>query len=71
MQILAFLLYALLLLGNISIFRKSRDILFDNISYLGNFLISKYRALIFIAFIDLIYAIDEVCSLDVSTKVIL
>ena len=59
------------MLGNISIFWKYRDILFDNISYHGNFLISKYHVSIFIVFIELIHVTDEVYSLDMSTKVIL
>ena len=51
---------------------KYFDILFDNIiSYRGNFSILKYRASIFIEFIDLIYATDEVYCLDMSTRVIL
>ena len=52
-------------------FWKYRNILFDNILYRGNFLVSKYRASIFIVFINLIYVTDEVYSLDMSTKVIL
>ena len=52
-------------LGNISIFWKYRDILFDNISYRGNFLISKYRPSIFI---DLIYVTDEIYSLNMVLK---
>ena len=60
-----------LVLGNISIFWKYRDILFDNIRYHENFLISKYHASIFIVFINLIYVTDEVYSLDMSTYIIL
>ena len=63
-------LYVLLVLGNISIFWKYRDISFDNISYQGNFSISKYRISILIAFIVFMYATHEVYSLDMSTRVI-
>ena len=54
-------------LGNISIFWKYRDISFDNILYRGDFSISKYRISIFIVFM---YATHEVYSLDMSTRVI-
>ena len=50
-------------LGNISILWKYRDILFDNILYRGDFLISKYLSSIFIIFIDFIYVTDEIYSL--------
>ena len=58
-----------LVLGNISIFWKYRDISFDNISYRRNFLISKYRISILIVFIVFMYATHEVYSLDMSTSV--
>ena len=62
----------MIVLGNISIFWKYRDISFDNISYRGNFLISKYRIsiLIILNFIIFMYATHEVCILDMSTSVI-
>ena len=65
--IILILVYYMIVLGNISIFWKYRDILFDNISYCGNFLISKYRPSIFV-FIDLIYVTDEVYSLNMVLK---
>ena len=57
-----------LALGNISIFWKYRDISFDNISYRGNFSISKYRISILIVFIIFMYATHEVYGLDISTE---
>ena len=59
-----------LVLGNISIFWKYRDISFDNILYRGNFLISKYRISILIVFIVFMYATHEIYSLDMSTRAI-
>ena len=56
-------------LGNISIFWKYRNISFNNISYRGNFLISKYRISILIVFIVFMHA-NEVYSLDMSTRAI-
>ena len=49
-----------LVLGNISIFWKYRNISFDNISYRGNFSISKYRISILIVFIVFMYTTHEV-----------
>ena len=57
-------------LGNISIFWKYRDISFDNILYRGDFSISKYRISILIIFIVFMYATHEVYSLDMSTRFI-
>ena len=62
------LVWLQIVLGNISIFWKYCDILFDNISYRGNFSISKYCPSIFTVFIDLIYVTDEVYSLNMVLK---
>ena len=50
----------LVVLGNISIFWKYRDISFDNILYRGKFSISKYHISILIVFIVFMYATHEV-----------
>ena len=64
------LLMLMVVLGNISIFWKYCDVSFDNISYRGNFSISKYCISILIVFIVFMHAAHEVYSLDMSARVI-